>query len=376
MNARQRAGKAKRWIIKIGSALITNDGRGLDQNAIQNWVAQIAILRNQGIEIVLVSSGAVAEGIQRLGWTKRPDALHKLQAAAAVGQMGVVQAYENSFQTHGLHTAQILLTHDDMRDRTRYLNARSTLCQLLSLGVIPIVNENDTVATDEIRFGDNDSLAGLVANLVEANLLVILTDQNGLYDSDPRNNPKAQLIKLGKAGDPTLNAMASDSKGILGRGGMQTKLRAAELAAHSGTNTWIAYGRETRILNRINTGDNIGTLLVPQHIPSTARKRWLLSHLNVKGQIQLDQGAIKCLQHQGASLLAVGVKQIQGQFNRGEVVCCIDEHGTEIARGLINYNASETRQIAGKTSQQIPQILGYIDEAELIHRDNLVLLKP
>ena len=376
MNARQGVAKTRRWIIKIGSALITDDGRGLDKVAIQNWVAQMAKLRQQGIELVLVSSGAVAEGIQRLGWQQRPKALYQLQAAAAVGQMGVVQAYENSFKQHGLHTAQILLTHEDMSNRTRYLNARSTLCQLLSLGVVPVVNENDTVATDEIRFGDNDSLGGLVANLVEAELLVILTDQQGLYDSDPRQNPDAQLVSLGRAGDPKLSAMASDSKGILGRGGMQTKLRAAELAAHSGASTWIAYGREPDVLLRIAAAEEFGTLLSPQQLPSTARKRWLLSHLNVKGQLQLDKGAVSCLQHEGASLLAVGVKKVQGDFNRGEVVCCVDEKGEEIARGLINYSAEETGRIAGKSSQAIFDMLGYVDEPELIHRDNLVLLKP
>jgi len=374
MTVQKKAALARRWVVKIGSALITDEGRGLDHKAIQQWVAQIAQLRQQGIDLVLVSSGAVAEGMKRLNWTQRPNALYALQAAAAVGQMGVIQSYESYFQQHGLHTAQILLTHDDLANRTRYLNARSSLCHLLALGVIPVVNENDTVATDEIRFGDNDSLAGMVANLIEAQLLVILTDQQGLYEADPRQYPDAKLVSTGKAGDPELANMAGDSMGNLGRGGMQTKLRAAELAAHSGAYTWIAYGHEPDILSRLAQGEQLGTLLSPTLQAITAKKRWLVSHLNIKGKIMLDAGAVQQLRHHGKSLLAVGVKQVFGTFKRGEVVVCLNPDGQAIAHGLINYNHLETSQIAGQQSQDIIKLLGYVDEAELIHRDNLVVL--
>jgi glutamate 5-kinase len=370
---RQQLGQSKRWVIKIGSALLTNDGRGLDQVAINNWVEQMAQLRRQGVAIVLVSSGAVAEGMQRLGWQQRPHALHELQAAAAVGQMGLVQAYEAAFQKHGMHTAQILLTHDDLSNRQRYLNARSTLRTLLDLNVIPVVNENDTVVTDEIKFGDNDTLAGLVANLVEAEFMVILTDQEGLYDSDPRSNPAAILIGEARAGDGALEIMAGGSASF-GRGGMKTKLRAAKLAARSGTATLLASGRQQQVLNRIADGDNLGTLLLPGQATDTARKQWLAGHLQTRGQLILDAGAVKVLRESGRSLLAVGVKQVQGSFRRGELVSCVDEHGTEIARGLVNYNADEARRIQGWPSDQIESILGYVDEPELINRDNLVLI--
>jgi len=374
MNARQKVGKARRWVVKIGSALITAEGRGLDKTLIESWVAQMAGLRQQGVEIIMVSSGAVAEGMARLGWKQRPTELYKLQAAAAVGQMGVVQTYESFFQRHALHTAQILLTHEDLSNRERYLNARSTLSTLLELGVVPIINENDTVATAEIRVGDNDTLGGLVANLLEAELLVILTDQQGLYDCDPRRNPGAQLVSEGEAGDPKLLAMASGEGGALGRGGMLTKLRAATLAARSGAATWIAWGRLPEVLPRIAAGEDLGTLLLPNQAPITARKRWLAGHLQMRGRLHLDAGAVRMLRGAGTSLLAVGVTAVEGVFRRGEMVACIGPDGLEVARGLINYNAEETHKILGQPSERIADLLGYVTESELIHRDNLVVV--
>jgi len=371
---RQTLTQSQRWVVKIGSALITDDGKGLDLNAMQSWAKQMAELHQQGHQLILVSSGSVAEGMSRLGWQKRPHALHELQAAAAVGQMGLVQAYESSFQTYQIRTAQILLTHEDLADRQRYLNARSTLRTLLKLGVIPIINENDTVATDEIRFGDNDTLGALVANLVEADTLVILTDQEGLFDQDPRNNPNAQLIQEGRAEDPALLALAGPSASQLGRGGMTTKILAAARAARSGSQTLIASGREANVLPRLKQGELIGTLLTPSQAPLLARKQWLANQLKVRGQLHLDQGASETIQKKGSSLLAVGVKQVSGNFVRGDVVACLDQKGNEIARGLVNYSALETQKIKGQTSQKIEGLLGYVDEAELIHRDNLVLI--
>lgn len=374
MNTRQKIGQSKRWIIKIGSALLTNDGRGLDKKSIKNWVAQIAALHQHNVEIVLVSSGAVAEGMTRLKWIKRPHALHQLQAAAAVGQMGMVQTYQSFFQEHAMHTAQILLTHDDLANRQRYLNARSTLCTLMRLNVLPVVNENDTVTMEEIRFGDNDTLAALVANLIEADLLVILTDQPGLCECDPRIDPTGCLIEEGYANDPSLEAMAGDTGGKLGRGGMLTKLRAATLAARSGTATLIASGREPEVLSRIAAGENIGTLLHPAQAPLAARKQWLASHLKMRGSLYLDEGAVNVLRYSGKSLLAIGVNRADGQFLRGEMVACLSLEGKEVARGLVNYNALETQKILGYPSERIEDILGYVDEPELIHRDNLVLV--
>jgi glutamate 5-kinase len=369
----QRLPSLRRWVIKLGSALLTNDGLGVDRPGIQRWVDQMATLRRNGKELVLVSSGAVAEGMSRLGWKKRPVALYQLQAAAAIGQMGLVQVYESCFQQHRMHTAQILLTHDDVVDRRRYLNARSTLRTLLSLGVVPVVNENDTVATDEIRLGDNDTLAGLVANLVEAELLVILTDQEGLYDHDPKLDPNATLLKLGYAGDRKLYLMAGEG-GIFGRGGMRTKLKAAGLAARSGTATIIANGRTEEVLLKIAAGNDIGTLLVPSQAPLAARKRWLAGQLRVRGRLFLDEGAARVLQSSGKSLLSVGVKGVEGDFIRGELVSCVDTDNQELARGLVNYSAEETRKIMGYSSDRIVALLGYMDEPELIHRDNLVLM--
>jgi len=373
LKTRQQLADSKRWVIKIGSALITDDGRGLDTTAIKGWTEQMARLKQQGKEIILVSSGAVAEGMVRLNWNTRPSALHELQAAAAVGQMGLVQTYESCFNKHGILSAQILLTHDDLSDRRRYLNARSTLRSLLDLGVIPIINENDTVATDEIRFGDNDTLAALVANLVEADTLIILTDQKGLYTEDPRKNPNADFVSIGQANDARLHKMAGSSGGALGRGGMSTKLSAAQRAARSGTATLITSGRTSDALLAIARAEENGTLLLPDNEPIAARKQWLAGHLKVSGTVQLDAGASKVLRESGRSLLPVGVTSVSGHFIRGEMVACISNDGVEIARGLANYNAIEAAKICGKSSSDIEQILGYIDEPELIHRDNLVL---
>ncbi|MFN3397618.1 MAG: glutamate 5-kinase, partial [Sulfurimicrobium sp.] len=351
-----------------------NSGAGLDHAAIANWAAQIAQLKQMGREVVLVSSGAVAEGMQRLGWKKRPSAVHELQAAAAVGQMGLVQVYETGFRRHGLHTAQILLTHDDLSNRKRYLNARTTLRTLLKLNVIPIINENDTVVTDEIRFGDNDTLGALVTNLIEADTLVILTDQSGLFSADPRKDPTATLIQEATAGDPELEKMAGGAGSDIGRGGMLTKILAAKRAMRSGAHTIIASGREQGVLVRLAQGESIGTQLVAQTMPIAARKQWLADHLQVRGRVMLDEGAAKALCLEGKSLLPIGVYDLSGDFERGEVVTCVDRDGREVARGLINYAAGDARKIMRHPSSEIERILGYVEEPELIHRDNIVLL--
>ena len=374
VTARHQLGRSPRWVVKIGSSLVTREGHGLNQQAIGDWAHQIARLREAGKEIVLVSSGAVAQGMNRLGWSRRPHALYELQAAAAVGQMGLVQAYESNFQKHGIHSAQVLLTHDDLRDRRRYLNARSTLRRLLKLGVIPVVNENDTVATDEIRFGDNDTLASMVANLVEATLLVILTDQPGLYDRDPHQHSDVRLIDVMQTTDRKLDQAAGPSAGELGRGGMITKVSAARRAARSGTATLIVSGHEPSVLERISSDSQLGTLLLPSNEPLVARKQWLANQLKVSGKLTLDAGAVRVLQESGSSLLPVGVTRVEGHFMRGEVVACLDPAGREVARGLVNYDASEARQIRGLLSTEIEKCIGYVDEPELIHRDNLVLM--
>lgn len=370
---RSDLGACRRWVVKIGSALLTANGRGLDHAAIADWVAQMAWLREQGIEVVLVSSGAVAEGMSRLGWKQRPKAIHDLQAAAAIGQMGLVQTWESSFKQHQLQTAQILVTHDDLSDRKRYLNSRSTLLTLLRLGVIPVVNENDTVVTDEIRFGDNDTLGALVANLVEAEVLVILTDQLGMFDKDPRENPDARLLNVARAGDPSLMEMASGKSGSLGRGGMATKVRAAQLAARSGVPTVIVGGRQEKVIERVCKGEEVGTLLVADLEPFTARKQWLAGHLQMRGTVQLDAGAVKALREKGVSLLPVGVCGVAGEFSRGEMISCVGPEGERVACGLANYSADETRKIMGAATDVIASRLGYIDEEELIHRDNMVV---
>jgi len=370
---RQTISNAKRLVIKVGSALLTNDGEGIDRQAIDAWVEQIAKLLSAGKEVVLVSSGAVAEGLVRLGIDTRPESIHMLQSAAAVGQMGLIQTYETSFRRFDRQTAQILLDHDDMANRERYLNARSVIQTLMELKVVPVVNENDTVVTDEIRFGDNDRLAALVANLIDADALVILTDKDGMFDANPDENKDAQLITQALASDSSLDALAGSSNGALGRGGMQTKLEAARLASRSGCNTVIAGGRNQDILTRICEGENLGTLLQAGQTPIAARKQWLAGQLQVKGRLVLDDGAAKVLRQQGRSLLAVGVTQVSGEFTRGELVSCEDSSGQEVARGLVNYNADETRLIQGKSTEEIATILGYCDDDELIHRDNMVV---
>lgn len=365
--------KAGLIVVKVGSSLVTGNGAGLDQAAIANWAAQIAALKAQGTQVLLVSSGAVAEGMQRLGWQVRPEAVNDLQAAAAVGQMGLVQCYEQCFTKHQLHTAQVLLTHSDLADRTRYLNARSTLRTLLDLNVIPIVNENDTVVTDEIRFGDNDTLAALVANLVEADALVILTDQHGLYTADPRADNSAELIGHAMANDESLLAMAGGAGSMVGTGGMATKVLAAKRAARSGAHTVIAYGREPDVVSRLVAGERLGTHLQAPAVKMAARKQWLADYLPLQGKLTLDEGAVNVLKTSGKSLLPVGVVAVTGDFSRGELVACCNSSGQEVARGLVNYSAQETQQIMGKPSTQIQLTLGYVDESELIHRDNLVV---
>jgi len=364
---------ARLWVVKIGSALVTDEGRGVDREQVRGWVDQIAELRHQEIAAVLVSSGSIAEGMSRLGIARRPEALYELQALAAVGQMGLTQIFESCFQAHGMHSAQILLTQEDVADRTRYLNARSTLRSLLRFGVVPVINENDTVSTDDIRLGDNDTLAGLVTNLVEADLLLILTDQEGLYTADPRRDPGATLVRNALAGDPLLDAMAGEG-GALGRGGMHTKLNAARLASRSGTPTRIASGREPQVLARVAAGEDIGTLINPRAARLAARKQWLAGQLKVGGRLDLDAGAARVLRNSGSSLLAVGVRAVRGSFERGAFVACYDPEGRETARGLVNYSSAETEKIMGHASHRIASLLGYVDEPELIHRDNLVLM--
>jgi glutamate 5-kinase len=365
---------ARRVVVKVGSSLVTGDGRGLDQEAISLLARQTSELCAQGKQVLLVSSGAIAEGMQRLGWARRPQQVHELQAAAAVGQMGLAQAYEASFRAHGVQTAQILLTHADLADRARYLNARSTLFTLLGLAVVPVINENDTVVTDEIKLGDNDTLGALVTNLVEADVLVILTDQAGLYSADPRRDPSASLLSDVIAGDPALEAMAGGTGSEIARGGMLTKVLAAKRAARSGANTVIASGREPDVLIRLARGEAVGTSFAAATAVLTARKQWLADHLQTKGRIVVDDGAARALASGGRSLLPIGVVGVQGEFQRGDVIACVDGTGREIARGLVNYSSAQTRRIARRPTAEIESILGFIEEPELIHRDNLVLL--
>ncbi|KXW55442.1 glutamate 5-kinase [Ferrovum sp. PN-J185] len=364
---------SSRLVIKIGSSLLTNDGQGLDRNAISQWVEQMVRLNKETNKtLLLVSSGAVAQGMKRLGLTERPRELPLLQAAAAVGQMGLAQMWESCFSEHGLTTAQVLLTHEDFADRTRYLNARSTLLTLIDMNVIPIINENDTVATDEIRLGDNDTLGALVAGLVDAEGLIILTDQTGLFNKDPRHNPDAILIHEATAGDSTLESMAGGAGSSLGKGGMLTKVLAAKRAATRGAHTAIVSGRESNVLYRLAQGELIGTQLIANTQKLNAKQHWLASQLQVKGQLVLDEGAVLAVVKEGKSVLPIGVKSLRGHFNRGELVACLNQQNQEIARGLINYNSQETQQILGKTSDQIESTLGFVSDEELIHRDNLV----
>ena len=367
-------GAARRIVVKVGSSLVTNEGRGIDAQAVGNWCRQLALLAGQGREVVMVSSGAIAEGMKRLGWHTRPTELNELQAAAAVGQMGLAQAYETQLRQHGMGSAQVLLTHADLADRERYLNARSTLLTLLRLKVIPVINENDTVVNDEIKFGDNDTLGALVANLVEADVLVILTDQRGLYSADPRKVAGARFIDEAAAGDPALELMAGGAGSAIGRGGMLTKILAAKRAAGSGASTVIAYGRETDVLLRLAAGQAIGTALLAGTPKLAARKQWMADHLQLRGAVTVDAGAVAKLRDEGKSLLPIGVTAVEGDFHRGEVIAVRSSAGLEIARGLANYASGEARLIARKPSSQIAALLGFANEPELIHRDNLVLV--
>ena len=370
---RARLKATKRLVAKVGSALVTNGGAGIDRTAITRWASDVAALRASGVQVIFVSSGAVAEGMARLGWSERPKAMSELQAAAAVGQMGLVNVYEQAFAAHGLHTAQVLLTHEDLADRKRYLNARSTLLALLKHNVIPIINENDTVTTDEIRFGDNDTLGALVANLVDAQTLVLLTDQRGLYTADPRRDPSAEFVSVGRADDPQYEAMAGGVGTGISRGGMLTKILAARRAANTGIHTVIASGHEQNVLQRVLGGESLGTLLYAPEASLGKRKSWLADHLQLRGKVTLDAGATKALLHGGRSLLPIGVIAVAGEFERGEVIGCVDEAGRELARGLTNYSSGEALRIMRKPSSEIESVLGYADEDELIHRDNLVV---
>ena len=369
---RETIAASRRWVIKVGSALLTNDGRGLDAAMIGSLVAQIAALRERGAEVVLVSSGAVAAGLVRLGWPRRPTRLHELRAAAAVGQSSLIQSYETAFRGYDIVSAQVLLGHDDITARDRYLNARSTLTTLLRLGVVPVINENDTVVTDEIRFGDNDTLAALVANLIDADALLLLTDQQGLYEEDPRLNPFAVLVDSRDVHDEALDRMAGEG-GALGRGGMITKLRAARLAARSDTETVIASGRHPDVVAQVAAGNALGTWLRSGRQSENARKQWLAGMVRIPGSLELDAGAVRVLKESGRSLLPVGVHAVTGQFERGDMVLCVDQEGREVARGLVNYSADEARRIMGRPSVEIAPLLGYQGDEELIHRDNLVL---
>ena len=364
---------ARRIVVKVGSSLVTNEGRGLDEQAIGEWCRQLSALVREGRELIMVSSGAIAEGMKRLGWQQRPKALNELQAAAAVGQMGLAQMYETQLRHNGLGSAQVLLTHADLADRERYLNARSTLLTLLSHGVLPVINENDTVVNDEIKFGDNDTLGALVANLVEADALIILTDQKGLYSADPRVDPSATFVHTARAGDAQLEAMAGGAGSSIGKGGMITKILAAKRAAGSGASTVIAWGRETDVLLRLAKGEAIGTLLVAPTQKQQARKQWMADHLQLRGSITVDKGAVDKVRKEGKSLLPIGMTVVEGEFSRGEVIAILDPQGVEIARGLANYASAEARLICRKPSGEIEASLGYIAEPEMVHRDNLVL---
>ena len=368
---------ARRIVIKVGSSLVTNEGRGLDEVAIGEWSRQLAALvRGEGgvaREVIMVSSGAIAEGMKRLGWSSRPSEIHELQAAAAVGQMGLAQMYETKLREQAMGSAQVLLTHADLADRERYLNARSTLLTLLELGVVPVINENDTVVTDEIKFGDNDTLGALVANLVEADVLVILTDQKGLYTADPRRDPEAQFVHEAKAGDPALEVMAGGAGSSIGKGGMITKIVAAKRAAGSGASTVIAWGREPDVLLRLARGEAIGTLLVAQTQKKQARKRWMVDHLQLRGSVTVDAGAAAKLRGEGKSLLPIGMVAVEGDFARGDVIAVRDAGGTEIARGLANYASAEARRLCRKPSSEFERLLGYAAEPEMVHRDNMVV---
>ena len=372
---RERLRTARRWVVKVGSSLLTDNGKGLDHHIIAQWTSQIESLIADERQVVLVSSGSIAEGVARLKLARRPTRVHELQAAAAVGQMGLIRAYESGFERFDRLTAQILLTHDDLSDRRRYLNARATLSTLLAHGVVPIVNENDTVTTDEIKLGDNDTLGAQVANLIDADVLVLLTDQAGLFDADPRHNATAQLLERANASDPAVLALAGPAGSTLGSGGMRTKVLAAERAAQNGTTTVIADGRESGVLLRLKNGEPLGTMLTSDQKPLDARKRWLADHLRAKGSLTLDDGACSVLRGRGSSLLAVGVRSCHGEFSRGELVSCINADGQEVARGLIIYSSADTQKLLGQSSERFEAVLGYSGEPELVHRDNMIVFQ-
>lgn len=374
MKSRTDLKRLKCCVIKIGSAVLTDNGQGLNRSAINHWVEQISELKSRGIDVIVVSSGSVAEGMVRLGWSSRPHALHQLQAAASVGQMGLIQAYEESFQAQGFKTAQVLLTHDDLANRTRYLNARATIKTLLDLSVVPIINENDVVANEELRVGDNDTLAAIIANLMGVDLLMILTDQDGFFDSDPRINSDALLLNEVSVNDDSLDQAASAGAGALGRGGMQTKLTAARIASRSGTATVIAPGLREGVILDVIDGKQIGTLLIPNEAPVSARKRWLTAHLDVRGEVVIDNGAEQAIRQSGVSLLPIGVVGVTGRFDRGDLVACVSESGKELARGLVNYSSVEIDTIKRNKSSEIERLIGFVGESEIIHRDNLVLV--
>jgi glutamate 5-kinase len=365
---------AKRIVVKVGSSLVTNEGRGLDETAIRAWSEQLAALTHSGLEVIMVSSGAIAEGMKRLGWAQRPKEIHELQAAAAVGQMGLVQMYESCLRESGVGSAQVLLTHADLADRERYLNARSTLLTLLKHKVVPVINENDTVVNDEIKVGDNDTLGALVANLIEADALIILTDQAGLFDADPRKNPNAKLITTARAGDPTLEAMSGGAGSSIGKGGMLTKVLAAKRAAGSGCSTVVAWGREPKVLERLVKGESIGTLFVADQPKLHARKQWMADHLQFRGKVTIDLGAEQKLKTAGASLLPVGMARVDGEFSRGAVIAIQNMDGIEMARGIANYSSAEARIMCKRASSEFEHLLGYLAEPEMVHRDNMVLI--
>lgn len=368
--------QARRIVVKVGSSLVTNEGRGLDEQAIGQWSEQLSALVKDGREVIMVSSGAIAEGMKRLGWATRPKVINELQAAAAVGQMGLVQMYETKLREQGIGSAQVLLTHADLADRERYLNARSTLLTLLAHHVVPVINENDTVVNDEIKFGDNDTLGALVANLVDADVLIILTDQKGLYTADPRKDPAAQFVHVARAGDPVLEDMAGGAGSRVGTGGMITKILAAKRAAGSGASTVIAWGREPQALLRLVAGEPIGTCLLAATPKQQARKQWIADHLQLRGAVVVDDGAARRILQDGKSLLPAGMTAVEGEFSRGEVIAVRNASGQEIARGLANYAASEARLLCRKASADFEALLGYAAEPEMIHRDNLVLSLP
>jgi len=364
----------KRWVIKIGSSLVTKSSTGLNIKNIKDWAGQINELIDQNINVIIVSSGAIAEGMNRLNLVKRPSSSSRLQALAATGQMGLIQAYEVAFKKYNILTAQMLLTHEDLSNRARYLNAKNTLNNLMQYNIIPIINENDTVSTDEIKFGDNDTLASLVANLSGAEKLIILTDQDGLYTNDPRKVKDSKLIKSISVLDKKLNKYAGPSNNILGRGGMITKISAAKKAAKSNTQTIIANGIKKNILiNILNNQDYIGTTIYNKNLAINSKKQWIANSLKIKGKIIVDAGAKKVIKQSGKSLLPVGIKSISGEFKKGDLLAICSSNNIEIATGLTNYGSNELAKIIGMSTARIKKEFGIIDSEVVIHRDNMIL---